>query len=273
MTATLQNGPVSLLDMLKVDGEKFTRLMRSLSVVEGMFATFVVHQDVNMSAPIGPDHEIKPFLVVVDPLIEELKAIGLTYSVRAALRLRDSFATPPVTLGKIQTELKSLADRIHDEFDEVLLLAVDKPTKKYYEDPQLFGKDVFTNLPSANQEMTEAGTCLAVGRATACVFHLSRALECALGVLAKDLGIPSQSNWGRSLQAIEDALQARMKASGSRTSQEQFYAESQTTFDSIRRSWRNATMHVDQTYTVERAEEILISVGSFMRHLATRLHE
>ncbi len=32
-------------------------------------------------------------------------------------------------------------------------------------------------------------------------------------------------------------------------------------------------MHIDKTYTEERAEEILIAVRSFMRHLATKLQE
>jgi hypothetical protein len=43
--------------------------------------------------------------------------------------------------------------------------------------------------------------------------------------------------------------------------------------DNVRRAWRNPTMHPDRSYSVERAEEILQSVKSFMRHLATKLRE
>ncbi len=75
------------------------------------------------------------------------------------------------------------------------------------------------------------------------------------------------------LREIDIKLRQRMATSGARTSEEQFYAEAHITFDAVRRAWRNPTMHVDKTYTPERAEEILTSVRSFMRHLATWLSD
>jgi hypothetical protein len=44
-------------------------------------------------------------------------------------------------------------------------------------------------------------------------------------------------------------------------------------FDRMRRAWRNPTMHPDKTYSQTRAEEILLSVKSFMVHLAGKLYE
>ena len=64
-----------------------------------------------------------------------------------------------------------------------------------------------------------------------------------------------------------------MQASGARTPTGQFYAEAHITFDALRRAWRNPTMRVDNSYTSERAHEILQSVGIFIKHLATVLHE
>jgi hypothetical protein len=170
-------------------------------------------------------------------------------------------------------------NRLQDECGRHLMLMVEPDHIKYIEDPQFFdstsgsAKKVSTEFPSAAEDIAESGICLALGRSTACVMHLSRVLEVGLQALANALGVTKQNDWGRYLRKIDEELQKRFASSGARTADEQFYSEAYTTFDAVRRAWRNPTMHVDKTYTVERAEEILISVRSFMRHLATKLHE
>jgi hypothetical protein len=143
----------------------------------------------------------------------------------------------------------------------------------YYEQPKLFGDEVFNKFPSANNDIFEAGTCLALERGTATVMHLMRVVEVGLKVLASTVGVGTQSDWGGYVRAIDDALAARIKASGKRTPDEQFYAEARVTIDGVRMAWRNATMHVENNYSPERAEEILIAVRGLMRHLATKLSE
>lgn len=59
---------------------------------------------------------------------------------------------------------------------------------RYFENPKLFGEQVFAAFPSATDDITEAGTCLAFERATACVMHLMRACEVALRALASSVG-------------------------------------------------------------------------------------
>src|ERR1035441_10053543 len=103
--------------------------------------------------------------------------------------------------------------------------------------------------------------------------HLNRVMEVGLAALAKAVGVGPQNDWGKYLKEIDEKLQDRLVKSGARSPDEQFYAEAHVTFDGVRRAWRNPTMHVDKTYTVEHAEEILIAARSFMRHLATRLSE
>jgi hypothetical protein len=143
----------------------------------------------------------------------------------------------------------------------------------YFEQPKLFGDDVLAKFPSANRDIFEAGTCLALERATACVMHLMRVCEVGLKVLAAALSVPQQNNWGAYLQRIDEALNARIRSSGARSSDEQFYAEARVTLDGVRIAWRNPTMHTENNYSQERAEEILISVRALMRHLATTLSE
>ncbi len=51
---------------------------------------------------------------------------------------------------------------------------------KYYDQPKLFGAEVFDSFPSANVDIYEAGMCLALERPTACVMHLMRVLGSGL---------------------------------------------------------------------------------------------
>ncbi len=143
----------------------------------------------------------------------------------------------------------------------------------YFENPKLFGDAVFNAFPSATDDITEAGTCLAFERSTACVMHLMRALEVTLRALANAVGVAPQNDWGGYIREIGKELDKRAKTSGARSADEQFYAEAAIGFDNLKRAWRNPTMHVDKSYSQQRAAEILNSVKSFMSHLATKISE
>ena len=177
-------------------------------------------------------------------------------------------------INKIASCLEHLAISIVDELENKKFLMISPEKVHYFVHPELiFGKEVFDAFASANEDIAEAGTCLALERATASVMHLMRVVEAGLAVLAKALGVTKQNDWGRYLKEIDNALAARMKASGARSPDEQFYAEVAVTIDHMRRAWRNPTMHPEKTYSPKRAEEILQSVRSFMRQLVTKLHE
>jgi hypothetical protein len=103
--------------------------------------------------------------------------------------------------------------------------------------------------------------------------HLMRAAETGLAALAKAINVGKQNDWGSYLREIEKELARRAKTSGARSSDEQFYSEAATSFDHLKRAWRNPTMHVDRSYSPDRAEEIFQAMGSFMRHLATKISE
>jgi hypothetical protein len=102
--------------------------------------------------------------------------------------------------------------------------------------------------------------------------HLSRVAEVGLRALAAKLDVKPQNDWGKYLTEINDELDKRYKKSGARSEDEQFYAEAALAFDRMRRVWRNPSMHVDKSYSPERAKEILEAVRSFMKHLAARLY-
>ena len=59
----------------------------------------------------------------------------------------------------------------------------------YFEQEQLFGKDVHEKIPKARQDIKESGNCLAAELHTAAVFHLMRVAEHGLRKLARRLRV------------------------------------------------------------------------------------
>jgi hypothetical protein len=177
------------------------------------------------------------------------------------------------TAQKLHMAIVQTCNTLYQEVDQRKYFGPFERFTKYFEQPKLFGDEVFDAFPSANDDIYEAGTCLALERSTACVMHLNRALERALAELANAVGVPKQNDWGKYITAIGKELETRAKSSGARSSDEQFYAEAATNFDWVRRAYRNPTMHPEKTYSQERAEEILLATKSFMAHLASRISE
>jgi hypothetical protein len=182
-------------------------------------------------------------------------------------------------VSEVNKLLPDAINRLEDECQRHVVMLIEPDYFAYFLNPQFFDpKDatalkVSAQFPSAAEDIAESGKCLACGRPTACVMHLNRVVEVGLTALAAALGSGLQNDWGKYLSEIDKELTKRIQQSGARTPDEQFYSEAQITIDSIRRAWRNPTMHIDKTYTEERAEEILVAVRSFMRHLATKLHD
>jgi len=196
-----------------------------------------------------------------------------------SLELPVTANTARILMGRAETSeelhhaIRMLSDNLFMELDQRKFYGPVAKFSNYFEQPKLFGDDVFTKLASANNDIYEAGTCLALERGTACVMHLMRVMEAGLAALAKTVGVAKQNDWGRYLSEIEKELSSRYRTSGARTPDEQFYAEAAMTFDQVRRAWRNPTMHVEHNYSSERAQEILEAVKSFMNHLATKISE
>jgi hypothetical protein len=220
-------------------------------------------------------------------LVEELRSLGMTGAAASIGRALDLLKASPTIeingatsrvinfgdLARIQVALSQGTSRVPDDLIGQVMLAVDTAKVHLYNQPAIFGDEVFNAFGSASEDISEAGTCLALDRGTACVMHLMRVIEAGLAVLAKAVGVTKQNDWGRYLREIDTALSTSMKTAGARTPDEQFYAEAAAAIDNMRRAWRNPTMHPEKTYSPERAQEILYSVGTFMRHLATKLHE
>jgi hypothetical protein len=212
---------------------------------------------------------LRNFKAGIKETIVRLERLDLPVSVAAACHLLGEIKSYP----QLHRGVEQITNTVRFELEGRKFYRPVRQFEKFYDHPKLFGDGVFTAFPSANNDISEAGTCLALERGTACVMHLMRIVETGLAALAKATGASKQNDWGSYLREIDAKLVAATKVAGARSPLEQFYAEAALTIDGVRRAWRNPTMHIENSYSVERAEEILIAVRSLMRHLATQLSE
>jgi hypothetical protein len=249
-----------LWDMLILDAKQFVSLLHTLLTTE-----LAVR---NAAGPLQPT-----------------LARSIDGSARASATLCEQMGLPVSkrTIENMMVDCKTVED-LHRAVQQVYAtIAIELEGRKYYgplpdlakyyDQPKLFGAEVFDHFETANDDIYEAGMCLALERPTACVMHLMRVLEVGLASLANVLAIRKQNDWGRYIKEIGDELDRRAKASGARSEDEQFYSEAAANFDRLRRAYRNPSMHADKSYSQERAEEILIAVKSFMRHLPPRVFD
>ena len=205
-------------------------------------------------------------------LRDECIKLKLKASYASVHRILETLDDPSGVWRAMADDATDLESRIIDELKYTTCFALEGKAEEFYRADQLFGSKVADRFPEAGEDIAEAGKCLALDRGTACVMHLQRVLECGLDALGKAVGVVKpMRDWGKYVEEIAKELERSFKASGARTPDEQFYAESYVTFDAIRRAWRNPSMHVEKTHTPDQAEAIFVSSKSFMQHLATRL--
>ena len=211
----------------------------------------------------------------LEELTCQLTALELHVSNRKALQLHSLMTNPRPSANAITRRCcEELRERIEHELEGKAIYFVSSQVELLESTEPLFGLTVDERFPSARFDISEAGKCLALGRSTASVIHLMRALEVGLGCLAVALGLTLTSeNWNT---VIEKEIRSRTKTSHGKKWKDQdesYYAEAATHFRLVKNAWRNHAAHAKVKYLPEEAAEIFQSVKSFMRHLAKRLGE
>jgi len=114
----------------------------------------------------------------------------------------------------------------------------------------------------------EAGNCFAVGRYTACVFHLMRMMEKVVQEFATKVeathkdGTPVEiknEEWFQIEIAVSRAINNMPKGE-----LKDKYSASLASLSAVRAGWRNLTMHPKQSYTEEQAKTLMDSVKLFI---------
>lgn len=147
---------------------------------------------------------------------------------------------------------------------------------------ELFGSRVATHFPSAEMDISEAGTCYAMGNDTACVFHLMRVVEHGLRALAKTLRVKlprkrhiELEEWGGLIEAIETRIGEieKRRRTRKREADLKFYHAAAAQFRHFKNAWRNHVMHGRAFYDSDESITVMRHVDEFMRHISQRLRE
>lgn len=176
------------------------------------------------------------------------------------------------TIRSLHGTVQDLKLRVGDELARRHFFYVNESVAAYYETPFAGWDNVRDKYPSAIVDVEEAGKCLALGRGTACVFHLMRVLELGLQSLGKDLGLTKiDSNWQTIINEVNKAIGSLPFSTPAEKEYRAQRAEAAAHLQNIKDAWRNDVMHPRATYTEEQASEIWFHTRVFMVKLAELL--
>jgi len=203
-------------------------------------------------------------------VLERVQGLKLQVSATVISRAIDGIGRHIATTGKMVSVIDGIRNTIESELATCVFIQVDNEYAKYYQQKQLFGSEVAARFAAAGDDIEEAGNCIALGRGTACVYHLMRVMEIGLKALANPLGIPYAPSWESYLRQIEAKITAKHSSKSKKWKKEEpFYRDVLGDLQAVKIAWRNPTMHIVRRYTTEEADDILRAVRAFMRRMAT----
>jgi hypothetical protein len=270
---------VSLWDMLEADAG---RLFAAIAMTSAYSQILTTAKENNRIIRM-PVRDIDDLRTAVSEMADAADGLKLSMTSEVAREVlgeidrlepdsNDQYLIPIASLPRLYGAVRRLQSAKYEAKSKIML-GLDPMGAALWKETEPFGAIVSASFPSATEDIAESAKCLAVERGTASVMHLMRATEVPLKALAKHLGIAQQNDWGSYIREIEANLATSLRVSGKRSPDELFYADAIASFDAVKRAWRNRTMHIEQTYTPERAKEIFAATKSFMNHLASKIHE
>jgi hypothetical protein len=211
-------------------------------------------------------------------LMHRMGRVGASVSAQATLDLTFKLAVPP-SWDTVVSDFEDIERTLGREFKIPTVLILNRDEASLFKPPfPLFGQTVADKFPGVTYEIDEAAKCLALGRATASVFHSIRCLEAAIEALSRCLGIPDPTkaadrSWFKLLAAMKAEIDRRWPPSQLPGDDARFFGEAHAALAAMQNPWRNATMHLEQKYTPDEARHILGMVEGFMKKLASRMDE
>ena len=228
----------------------------------------------------------KPIVIANDMFgADELKdwaarfrEVGLTVS---ANLLDEMAADAGSEYGRKQNDtVPELARQIRRELKSVYLMVV--PNDKI--DLIKENRDAINPAVAAKfdheivDELQQAGVCLAFGRNTASVFHMTRVVEAAIREIARRLRVPKSKpmlGWDAVFKEIDkrlEKLRAKKKKSRAINEKIAFLSETRLHVHAIKDAWRKPTVHeIAKTYDEPQATRVYRAVWSLMGHLAAKI--
>jgi hypothetical protein len=259
---------VSLLDMLRFYADKFHDATNAMAAFRAFLQQ--IPEDKNgtiLGGVSGPSMVDK--LRILSNMLEE---INLPVSKKNAEYLIGRLSVKdPVIDRDLRFAVDHAFRLLNDEISFKIFFCVSPENINLVEQSKpIFGEDVDTAFPSSSFDVAEAGKCYALGRETACVMHLMRALETPLQLMSSELGVSSiRDNWGNLLKEIDIAIIA-LPNSDIRKSE---FSEAAIQFRHFKNAWRDHAMHARGKYSPDEALNVLAASKALMNVLSKRFSE
>lgn len=197
---------------------------------------------------------------------DDCHSIGLNLCAKRAEALCSRIESGSVRAVKdVKREIEELQHLIQDEMGERMFVYVPPERAAFYNQPELFGREVNAKFPTIQFDLVEAGNCYAAGRSTAVVFHLMRIMEIGVQAFGTKLGVPLTNE--RVWQVILDGVNKAIAALHPKNPITKELAEVSANLYSVKLAWRNEVMHPKDTYTLEESENLIRQVKIFMGQL------
>lgn len=259
----------SLLEMLEAYAANFAESVIALRDIEGVIS--------RISGEVVHWPSLRVRIRNLDACLIQIRTTCESLHLDAALRKLERI-NEKLHHGTDASEAKALffemRERIHDDLKSRKFFYVAGTDADLYLNPEPFGAEVSKRLPRTLDDIREASKCLALGRGTACVFHLMRVMEFSVRVFAKKkVGIDPApyKSWGPLISKLYAELNNKRKQNPSQKQIERLdlYTSLVANLDGVRASWRNPVMHsVEEKYTPEEAREVYVHVRTFVQGLA-----
>lgn len=265
---------VSLWDMIQFRADGVLLVVRVLETFHAMGQAIArARQNKQSITPELTEEHSREWAKNVQNALGVLEKLSVSASrkqiERIAIRLENGEG-----LDVVSGDIKEALSRLRDELEDIVFFTVAPSKTKLMDKPRSGWDSVLDRFPAAITDIEEASRCLALDRASACVFHLMRVMEHGLVAVAAGLGIPYAPSWESYLKQIDNELRTDWKDKTPTWKQsEEFYREVAAHLSTVKFAWRNPTMHIRRSYTPDEAAEVYNSVRGFMRHLATQLSE
>lgn len=139
------------------------------------------------------------------------------------------------------------------------------------------------DVKAAQWELDEAGNCYAAGRSTACIFHLMRAAEHGLRMLARKLRVKISDkgqaikiefgDWNKVITGIKNKISdvRKLPLGPKRQAKLEVYDSAADHCEDMKEIWRNNLAHARKPYEDPEAVEAFRRVSDFMQFLGKEL--
>jgi hypothetical protein len=214
-----------------------------------------------------------------------MKGLDLPATADRLAKVRLGAGQPNVTtIDRLSADVRVLAETAIDELKRPVFVHLPVDKSDFYSNVAVFYGESWKAYPSAQNDMTSACRCYALGENTAAVFHSMLVLQAGLYALAGHLGLAFPTGielqqWGNITDLIESGLHARQKETAQKQKGQtkdqllEFYSNTAMQFTFFKDAWRNRVAHGRKSYDADEAHTILVHVKIFMIALSKQVKE